>query len=306
MKSMRKTATVVIWALTLLPVTVSSTIITTSGNITLPTSNTPLLGNLYSHWVYLKNNTFDLTRSLSLPTTSSLTIPMSGTRKSAIIEPSRSALIIIDMQNFFLHPEINAGATAGRNAVEPTLKMIYAFRAKGIKILWVNWGLTHYDLLTIPPAYLDGFSGQAHSPLATFNSDMGTLNDSTPIGKFLMRDSWNARPYGPLYDTQISGVSKGTDLYFHKNRMSGLWGAQTPLGTWLEENQMTTLFFGGVNTDQCVYGTLLDAYNKGYDTILVDDISATTNPQATTEMVKFEVDFNGFLTTSSLVIPAML
>lgn len=36
------------------------------------------------------------------------------------------------------------------------------------------------------------------------------------------------------------------------DRLSGLWGAQTPLGIWLEENQMTTLFFGGVNADQCV------------------------------------------------------
>lgn len=36
------------------------------------------------------------------------------------------------------------------------------------------------------------------------------------------------------------------------DRLSGLWGAQTPLGIWLEENQMTTLFFGGVNSDQCV------------------------------------------------------
>jgi hypothetical protein len=39
------------------------------------------------------------------------------------------------------------------------------------------------------------------------------------------------------------------------DRLSGLWGAQTPLGIWLEENQMTTLFFGGVNADQCVVGS---------------------------------------------------
>ena len=36
------------------------------------------------------------------------------------------------------------------------------------------------------------------------------------------------------------------------DRVSGMWGAQTPLGLWLEENQLTTLFFGGVNSDQCV------------------------------------------------------
>ena len=41
------------------------------------------------------------------------------------------------------------------------------------------------------------------------------------------------------------------------DRLSGLWGAQTPLGLWLQENEITTLFFGGVNADQCVWGTLL-------------------------------------------------
>jgi nicotinamidase-related amidase len=103
----------------------------------------------------------------------------------------------------------------------------------------------------------------------TFGSDMGKMSDGTETGKLLMRDSWNARPYGPLYDAQVEGVKNGTDFYFHKSkvvveysgwvtanamldRLSGLWGAQTPLGTWLEENQMTTLFFGGVNADQCV------------------------------------------------------
>jgi len=36
------------------------------------------------------------------------------------------------------------------------------------------------------------------------------------------------------------------------DRLSGLWGAQTPLGLYLQENDITTIFFGGVNADQCV------------------------------------------------------
>jgi nicotinamidase-related amidase len=50
------------------------------------------------------------------------------------------------------------------------------------------------------------------------------------------------------------------------DRLSGLWGAQTPLGTWLEENQMTTLFFGGVNSDQCVVRIFLDIDNRLLET----------------------------------------
>ena len=31
------------------------------------------------------------------------------------------------------------------------------------------------------------------------------------------------------------------------DRLSGLWGAQTPLGLYLQESETTTLFIGGVN-----------------------------------------------------------
>ena len=42
---------------------------------------------------------------------------------------------------------------------------------------------------------------------------------------------------------------------------------------------MRTLFFGGVNTDQCVAGTMMDAARLGFDTVLVTDLTATTSPQ---------------------------
>ena len=47
---------------------------------------------------------------------------------------------------------------------------------------------------------------------------------------------------------------EGTDVV-NADRLSGLWGAQTPLGLYLQENDITTLFFGGVNADQCVVNT---------------------------------------------------
>jgi hypothetical protein len=150
--------------------TTSATLITVNGNLSLPDTDTTVLGNLYNHWIALPNKTFDLTRSLVAPITSPLSIPMTGTRKTAIIEPSRSALVIIDMQNFFLHPELNDAATGGRTAVEPTLKMIDGFRSKGMKVLWTNWGLNERDLLEMPPALLDQFAGGTDSPLSEFSA----------------------------------------------------------------------------------------------------------------------------------------
>jgi nicotinamidase-related amidase len=43
------------------------------------------------------------------------------------------------------------------------------------------------------------------------------------------------------------------------DRLSGLSGGplkpMTPLRLYIQENDITTVFFGGVNTDQCVVST---------------------------------------------------
>ena len=223
------------------------------------------LGNYYNYW-RVTDGIFDLTRSDRSPITTPKTLPMMGSGSSIKIEPNRTALVIIDMQNFFLHPTLSPEATNGRVAVQPTVNMIIGFRKHGMKILWTNWGLTEYDLLTIPPAFKAGFSGGSNLANETFGSDMGTIKDNgtmIEVGRLLMRGSWNAEPFGVLGTMKDEGIKAGTDLWFNKNRLSGLWGAQTPLGVWLQENEVSTLFFGGVNADQCVWSTFVDAYFKG-------------------------------------------
>ena len=44
--------------------------------------------------------------------------------------------------------------------------------------------------------------------------------------------------------------------------MSGLWGYQSALDLYLQENGITTLLFGGVNTDQVFYSFHAYCTNK--------------------------------------------
>jgi hypothetical protein len=204
----------------------SSSITSLTG--TANTSISDVIGNYYNYWISTKtkingqNHTiYDLTRSDRMPTTNPITIPFSGSRKAAKIEPSRSALVIIDMQNFFLHPDLSPHANGGRAAVQPTLNMISAFRAKGMKILWTNWGLDNFDLVTIPPSFLEGFSNDG-TDATSFGSDMGTIKADNGslihVGRKLMRGSWNARPWGDLDQAMVNGLANGTDLYFNKSK----------------------------------------------------------------------------------------
>jgi len=91
----------------------SITALAGTANDTDPT----ILGNYYNYWKLLNNKTtWDLTRSDRLPVTSPKTIPMLGYRSEAIIEPNRTAFMIVDMQNFFLHPKLSPHAVNGRKA----------------------------------------------------------------------------------------------------------------------------------------------------------------------------------------------
>jgi nicotinamidase-related amidase len=40
-------------------------------------------------------------------------------------------------------------------------------------------------------------------------------------------------------------------------------------------------------SDQCVWGTLIDAYFKGFDVVYVEDCAGTTSPWAAEEMVRY-------------------
>ena len=158
-----------------------------------------VLGNYYNYWKLEDNQTtWDLTRSDRMPVTSPKIIPMLGSREKAIIEPNRTAMIIVDMQNFFLHPKLSPSAVRGREAVQPTLNLIKAFGENGMKVLWVNWGIDSFDLVTLPPSFLDGFSTN-HEMNSTFCTDMGTLKEDNgteiELGKKLCRGAW-VKPMG--------------------------------------------------------------------------------------------------------------
>jgi hypothetical protein len=63
----------------------------------------------------------------------------------------------------------------------------------------------------------------SNGDIATFGSDIGIVpGTNISAGALLMRGSWNARPYGPLYDLQVEGVEKGTDFYFNKSELLAL------------------------------------------------------------------------------------
>jgi nicotinamidase-related amidase len=90
-------------------------------------------------------------------------------------------------------------------------------------------------------------------------------------------------PQAAIYPT--IDVDKEKDIFVEKFRPTGFY--RTQLDDILRFDNRRSLFFSGVNTDQCVFGTLQDAQFLGYDAFLVQDLCATTSPTYATDMVTF-------------------
>lgn len=119
-----------------------------------------IIGTRESFWLYDSETGFDLTHPPephSEPlqpryTIATNTLPIT-------IHPPHSALVIIDMQNFFLSTALGRPSTSnGLKAQAQLLEhAIPAARKAGIRVIWLNWGLTDDDLATMPPATLRAF-----------------------------------------------------------------------------------------------------------------------------------------------------
>ena len=181
------------------------------------------------------------------------------------VDLARSALIVVDMQNDFcaeggwLHG-IGVDVSPLAPAIESLRELVPAARAAGVPVVWVNWG-NREDQANVPPGVAHVYDPEGRG------AGIGAV---LPNGsKVLTKGSWGA--------TLVDGLAtEEGDLEVDKYRMSGFW--DTPLDTILRNLRVDTLLFTGVNSDQCVYSTLVDGACLGYDVVLVDGASATTSP----------------------------
>ncbi|MGD9738705.1 MAG: cysteine hydrolase family protein [Bauldia sp.] len=211
-----------------------------------------------------------------------------------VIDLTRTAMIVIDMQNDFCAPggwvdHIGGNFAADRAPIGPLQQLLPALRAAKVPIVWVNWGVRP-DLANLPP-------NQIHLYRPT-GVGIG-LGDPLPDNgaQVLTKDSWAAAVVDEL-------KPEPADIMVDKHRISGFW--DTPLDSILRNLGIRTLLFAGVNTDQCVLHSLTDANFLGYGCIMVTDCCATSSPDFCTEATIWNVKkCFGFVTDSDGIIAAL-
>ncbi|ETN45205.1 uncharacterized protein HMPREF1541_10082 [Cyphellophora europaea CBS 101466] len=219
-----------------------------------------------------------------------------------VVDPTRTLLVVVDMQNYFIHPACYPHV-GGLAAVQPILNVIGRCRQLGIQIGYLNWVIEEKDLEEMPPAVQRGWSADRLKTHGIgWHVNLGSeLPDGQ--GRCLWKGSWNAELYEP-----IRAAARPEDVTFLKNRPSGMWSPDCDMARYIANHNKKTIFFAGVNTDQCVLGTLTDCYSKSYDCLMVKDCVATaTTGLMAQELVEWNVARNyGFVVDSDSVLASQM
>jgi len=205
--------------------------------------------------------------------------------------PGRAALVIIDMQRDFIEPG-GFGASLGNDvshlaaAVAPTRALLDAWRARG-------WPVVHTreshapDLSDCPPAK------------RTRGNPALRIGDHGPMGRLLVRGEPGCDivpALAPLPgEVVIDKPGKGA---FHA----------TPLGGRLAAFDVTHLVFAGVTTEVCVQTTMREANDRGFDSLLVEEATASYFPhfkQSAIEMIVAQGGIVGWAAPLAAVLGAL-
>jgi len=171
------------------------------------------------------------------------------------IAPSKTALLIVDMQRYFVEEGMPAGSGAARALVPAMTQATAALRSHGVAIVWI---VTE----SAAPQAQDWPSYQALF---------------TPQG-------WAARtallaPDGPGYPLAQGLNPYSGDLVVVKHRHSGFIGPAPGLEAGLRARGIETVLIAGTATGVCCTATARDAMTLGFNAIILSDLTAAQSAQ---------------------------
>ncbi len=167
------------------------------------------------------------------------------------LEPGRTVLVNVDLQNDFLHPDgwyakSDIDISHMRRVIEPVKELVAACRAHGVPVIWTRHG-THGledggQFMQLRPVLRDG---------------------GLRIG------TWG-------YEILAELAPRAEDWFVAKTRLSSFF--QTNRGLVLRGLGAGTVLFTGLLTNQCIGATCKDALFRDFKPIVVEEATGTTLP----------------------------
>jgi len=187
------------------------------------------------------------------------------------IDPSRDALLVVDLQHDFL-PGGALGVQGGDEIVGPIARMARLFT---VVVATQDWH---------PPRHVSFAS--AHPPRRPFDTIDLRQGRQELWPDHCVQGSAGAAIHPGLPDALLTLIlRKGTrldvDSYSAFRENVGPDGRRptTGLGAWLEARGIGRVFVAGLARDFCVRFSAVDASSEGFETFLLDELTRAVFPE---------------------------
>jgi biuret amidohydrolase len=162
-----------------------------------------------------------------------------------LLDPERTALVVVDMQNIFVRKGAPSTAGSGESIAPAINGLAETFRDLELPVIWTLW--CHRP------------DGSNLGRNAAFWRDLVPLPEDSDLAQ--MHPSMDVRD---------------EDITMTKPNYSAFWG--TDLEVLLHTRGIEALVLTGVATDICLGSTLIDAFHRDYTCVVVSDGTTTTTP----------------------------
>jgi ureidoacrylate peracid hydrolase len=175
----------------------------------------------------------------------------------AALDPARTALLVIDMQNAFVHDEGTLGASGvdvepAQATIAPHRALVDACRAAGMPVLWTQ------------QVHLPADVSRARKRLASHTAKRKRVS--------ALAGTWDAEIVDELKD-----LADDPTYVIVKHRFGAFY--ETRLDAMLRMLGVEALLVTGVTCNACVETTLREAYLRDYDVVAVTDCIAAVRPE---------------------------
>jgi nicotinamidase-related amidase len=182
------------------------------------------------------------------------------------IDWSRSALLLVDLQNYGCNPRVGVAAMLAERypdiaryyvprlvevVIPNARRLLAAFRAAGLPVLFTR-----------------------HGPLLPDGSDMiarRRRRDTESLAATTTPTLWHRGTFEHAVVDELA--PRADELVIDKNTSSAF--NSTGIEWLLRNKGIDTLVVGGMATDMCVETTARDAADRGFNAVIVEDSAAT-------------------------------
>lgn len=172
------------------------------------------------------------------------------------IHPRRAALVVVDMQNYFLKPGFQGEIPAAREIVPAINRAARAFRPGGGTVIWIQTASDGAD--------------------RDWSFEHGFLLEPERSARRLKELAQGSEGFALWPELEVHGA----DLKVIKRRYSAFIQGSSGLERELRSRDIETVLIAGTATNVCCESTARDAMMLDFRTVMVADALAAHTPES--------------------------